>query len=205
MRKNIFILFAFIQTFLFSIELTPPLLDCKVHFVVTQSTASQIKVTISHDENCTVIIEDLNRTITITSTKESNETIIKEQNISLATKMITLAKTKIGKSYKNGKVGPETFDCSGFVYYLFKENNISIPRTSRNQSEFGIKLSREEIEIGDILSFDTTNAGHVNHSGLYLGEGEFIHASSGKAYGVTTSKLDKGFYKDKFRWGIRVK
>jgi len=37
-----------------------------------------------------------------------------------------------------------------------------------------------------------------------LGDGEFIHASSGKAYGVTTSKLDKGFYKDKFRWGVRV-
>lgn len=44
---------------------------------------------------------------------------------------------------------------------------------------------------------------HLNYSGVYLGEGKFIHSSSGKAYGVTISKLDKGFYVDKFRWGMR--
>jgi cell wall-associated NlpC family hydrolase len=73
------------------------------------------------------------------------------------------------------------------------------------QSKSGETLSRDEIKIGDILSFDTTLKGHINHSGIYIGNGEFIHSSSGKAKGVTVSKLDKGFYKDKFRWGVRVK
>ena len=118
-------------------------------------------------------------------------------------KIITLAKSKMGDSYESAKAGPDHFDCSGFVYYVFKKNGIKIPRTSLLQSQSGSKLSREEIKRGDILSFDTHDRKHINHSGIYLGEGKFIHSSSGKAYGVTISDLDKGFYKDKFRWGVR--
>ena len=117
--------------------------------------------------------------------------------------LISLAKSKVGSSYQYAKAGPNHFDCSGFVYYLFKTNNITIPRTSLNQSKDGKKITREEIKKGDILFFDTSNKKHVNHSGVYLGNGKFIHSSSGKAYGVTISNLDKGFYLDKFRWGIR--
>ena len=118
-------------------------------------------------------------------------------------KIIILAKSKMGDSYEASKAGPDHFDCSGFVYYVFKENGIKIPRTSILQSQSGTKLSREEIKRGDILSFDTHDRKHINHSGIYLGDGKFIHSSSGKAYGVTISDLDNGFYKDKFRWGVR--
>lgn len=59
------------------------------------------------------------------------------------------------------------------------------------------------VKKGDILFFDTHHRNHVNHSGVYLGDVKFIHSSSGKAYIVTISELDKGFYLDKFRWGIR--
>lgn len=118
-------------------------------------------------------------------------------------KLIQLAKSKVGARYVYGKAGPDNFDCSGFVYYLFKSINNPIPRTSKAQSENGEKLCRNLIKRGDILFFDTSKKGHVNHSGIYLGSGKFIHASSGKAYGVTISNLDKGFYKDKFYWGIR--
>lgn len=118
-------------------------------------------------------------------------------------KLISLAKSKAGSGYQYAKAGPNHFDCSGFVYYLFKTNNIKIPRTSLNQSKDGKKITREGLKKGDILFFDTSNKKHVNHSGVYLGDGKFIHSSSGKAYGVTISNLDKGFYPDKFRWGIR--
>ncbi|OQX75344.1 MAG: hypothetical protein B6D54_06060, partial [Epsilonproteobacteria bacterium 4484_65] len=110
---------------------------------------------------------------------------------------------KLGDSYEPAKAGPDHFDCSGFVYYLFKTNDVSIPRSSLAQSQSGNKLTREALQKGDILFFDTAHRNHVNHSGVYLGEGKFIHSSSGKAYGVTISDLDKGFYLDKFRWGIR--
>ncbi len=117
--------------------------------------------------------------------------------------LLTRAQSKLGDSYVYAATGPDHFDCSGFVYYLFKESGVTIPRSSLPQSKSGEKLTREEIQRGDILFFDTHERGHVNHSGVYLGNGKFIHSSSGKAYGVTISDLDKGFYKDKFRWGIR--
>ena len=118
--------------------------------------------------------------------------------------IVQIAKSKLGSPYRYGKSGPDSFDCSGFVYYVFKKINSPIPRTSLQQSLVGKKLKREELQIGDIVAFDTTHRGHINHSGIYIGDGKFIHATSGKAFRVTTSKLDSGFYKDKFRWGVRV-
>jgi cell wall-associated NlpC family hydrolase len=72
------------------------------------------------------------------------------------------------------------------------------------QSQIGKKLTKKELQVGDLLSFDTSLKGHINHSGIYLGDGKFIHASSGKAKGVTISDLNKGFYVDKFRWGTHI-
>ena len=115
--------------------------------------------------------------------------------------LIALAKSKLGSPYVYANAGPDSFDCSGFVYYLFNENNIDIPRTSIAQSKIGSKITRDEIKRGDLVFFDTSLKGHVNHSGIYLGDGKFIHASSGKANSVTISDID-GWYKDKFRWGI---
>ena len=168
-------------------------LDCKLSLQIIQPSKSEIKILISHDKNCTVQIEDLNQSISITSNTSTKS--IKKQ-------IIALAKTKLGSPYEPAQKGPHSFDCSGFVYYIYKENNISIPRSSINQSKTNKKLTRKELQIGDILAFDTSKKGHVNHTGIYLGKGEFIHASSGKAYSVTISKLDSGFYKDRFQWGI---
>ena len=118
--------------------------------------------------------------------------------------IVNIAKSKMGSPYRYGKSGPDSFDCSGFVYYVYKKVDNSIPRTSLQQSLAGKKLKREELNIGDIVVFDTMHRGHINHSGIYIGDGKFIHATSGKAFRVTTSKLDSGYYKDKFRWGVRI-
>jgi cell wall-associated NlpC family hydrolase len=110
----------------------------------------------------------------------------------------------LGKPYKYGKTGPDSFDCSGFVYRVYRDVGVSIPRTSLEQSKIkGKKLSKYELKKGDILFFDTANRGHINHSGIYIGDSKFIHASSGKAHSVTISNLN-GWYKDKFRWGKRL-
>jgi len=199
MLKNIIALISF-SIYLFSSNI-----DCNLHISVLKPSNSQIKINITHDKNCTILIEDLNRTIIINSV-DNNNTKLLEEKLSVEESIVKLAKGKIGIKYTSGGANPKSgFDCSGFVYYIFKENNISIPRTSKMQSKSGETLGRDEIKVGDILSFDTTNVGHINHSGIYIGNGEFIHASSGRAKSVTVSKLDKGFYKDKFKWGVRVK
>jgi len=110
----------------------------------------------------------------------------------------------LGRPYRYGKTGPDSFDCSGFVYRVYQDIGVKIPRTSLSQSKIaGRKLSRYELKAGDIIFFDTGHRGHINHSGIYIGDSKFIHASSGKAHSVTISNLN-GWYRDKFRWGKRV-
>jgi len=180
-----------------------------MHIDMVKNDAKQFTLTLSHDEKCEIMMDHNTSKIVLISKehipalshqdKETNVTVTESKT----DKLISLAKSKLGNSYEPAKAGPDHFDCSGFVYYLFKTNDISIPRSSLTQSKSGKKLTREELKKGDILFFDTAHRNHVNHSGVYLGDGKFIHSSSGKAYGVTISDLDKGFYPDKFRWGIR--
>ena len=138
---------------------------------------------------------DLNQT----RDADSNATAVRGQ----VDHLLSLAKSKLGDTYQLAKAGPDRFDCSGLVYYVFTKNGIVIPRTSLMQSQSGKKIKREDLRKGDMVFFDTYARGHVNHSGIYLGDGKFIHASSGKAHSVTISDLDHGFYKEKFRWGVR--
>jgi len=118
--------------------------------------------------------------------------------------VIEIALGHLGKPYAYGETGLARFDCSGFVYGVHKQLGILLPRTSLHQSQIeGKKISKDALQKGDLVFFDTSLKGKVNHSGIYLGEGRFIHASSGSAYSVTISGLD-GWYKDKFKWGKRL-
>lgn len=183
--------------------------DCNIYVDVAKNDPTQFTLWLSLDKPCEMMLDSNASKIIITPKEHTNDLSYQanESNatgiVSQADKLISLAKSKLGDSYKPTQAGPDHFDCSGFVYYVFTTNGISIPRASLNQSQSGNKLLRKELEKGDILFFDTYQKNHINHSGIYLGDGKFIHSSSGKAYGVTISDLDKGFYLDKFRWGIR--
>ena len=183
--------------------------QCDIQIESVKNSADTYTLVLKHNQNCEIIMDHNKSHISLVSkgyeytnalpASEINSTVTNTK----VEKLITLAKTKEGDSYEPAKAGPDHFDCSGFVYYLFKENGIALPRASLQQSKAGEKLTRKALKRGDILFFDTHAREHVNHSAVYLGNGKFIHSSSGKAYGVTVSELDKGFYKDKFRWGIR--
>jgi len=197
MKSILFILLTSMGSILHA-QTDKSFVDCKIHIDVVKNDPTQFTLSLSHDKQCEIILEG-NESQIILIAKETNATDI----VSKVDKLISLAKSKLGDSYAPTKAGPDHFDCSGFVYYIFTTNSIPIPRTSLDQSKSGKKIIREELEIGDILFFDTHQKNHINHSGIYLGNGKFIHSTSGKAYGVTISSLDKGFYLDKFRWGIR--
>jgi len=119
-------------------------------------------------------------------------------------KIIQLAKQKLGRKYVWGAVGQQgTFDCSGLTKYVFAKNGINIPRTSINQSKFGKYVSRNNLKKGDLIFFDTSKRrkGYVNHVGIYLGNGKFIHASSAKKKVVITN-LSK-FYAKRYKGARR--
>ncbi len=118
--------------------------------------------------------------------------------------IIKLAKRKLGKRYVWGAVGQKnTFDCSGLTKYVFKQNGINLPRTSINQSKYGKPVNRSQLKPGDLVFFDTSKRrkGYVNHVGIYLGNGKFIHASSAKKK-VVVSNLSK-FYSQRYKGARR--
>jgi len=117
----------------------------------------------------------------------------------------SLAKTKLGKRYVWGASGNKnTYDCSSFTKYVYKNHGINIPRTSIKQSKFGKYVKRSELQKGDLVFFDTSKRrkGYVNHVGIYLGDNKFIHASSAKKKVVTT-RLDKNFYSNRYKGARR--
>jgi len=120
-------------------------------------------------------------------------------------KITAMAKKKLGRRYVWGATGKKnTFDCSGFTKYVYQKNGINIPRTSINQSKYGKYISRKNLKKGDLIFFDTSKRrkGYVNHVGIYLGNGKFIHASSAKKKVVITS-LNKKFYSQRYKGARR--
>ena len=96
-------------------------------------------------------------------------------------KVLNFAHQQLGKPYVWGAQGPNSFDCSGLIYYVYKNAaNITLPRTSVEQSKFGTTVSKSNLKAGDLVFFDTNgpNNGAVSHVGIYAGEGQLIHASS---------------------------
>jgi len=127
--------------------------------------------------------------------------------LSLREKIARYAKTKLGKRYVWGAVGPRSFDCSGFTRAVYKSTTgIKIPRVSRDQAKVGKYVKFRGLKCGDMVFFDTEKkfSGKVNHVGIYLSNGNFIHASSARKKVIITNFNKKPFYKKRFLWGRRV-
>jgi len=139
------------------------------------------------------------------STSFSFSDIFSSSSSKKSAKITAIAKKKLGRRYVWGATGKKnTFDCSGFTKYVYSKNGISIPRTSINQSKYGKYVSRKNLKKGDLVFFDTSKRrkGYVNHVGIYLGNGKFIHASSAKKKVVITS-LNKKFYSQRYKGARR--
>ena len=108
----------------------------------------------------TVVYEETNNT--------ANEEIIN--------KVIDLAYKQLGKPYKWGAEGPNSFDCSGLTYYVYKNAaDMVIPRVSREQAKVGVQVSRSNLQPGDLVFFSSSGT-TINHVGLYIGDSNFIHS-----------------------------
>jgi len=110
-----------------------------------------------------------------------------------------------GGKYVWGGTTPQGFDCSGYVQYLYKKHNIQLPRTAWAQSKQGRPVEKNHLQKGDLLFFltDKKRGIPVTHVGIYLGDGQFIHAAS-KKKGIIVSPIYYGYYSNKFVSARRV-
>ncbi len=98
-----------------------------------------------------------------------------------------------------GETPEEGFDCSGFIFYLFQQQGVTVPRTVALMWNAGTSVSSPE--VGDIVFFATTTNG-PSHAGIYIGNGQFIH--SGASTGVTTSRLDQPYWEQRYLGAKRL-
>ena len=130
----------------------------------------------------------------------------KESYLQMTKSVELYAKNFLNTPYVWGAIGPDKFDCSGFTKKIYRNAGIDIPRHSTLQAKVGKYIKYEDLERGDMVFFDTKHkaTGKVNHVGIYLEDGKFIHASSGNKKVVITNFNKKVFYKNRFLWGRRV-
>lgn len=116
---------------------------------------------------------------------------------SFGSSVVALAKQYIGCPYAYGASGPRSFDCSGFTSFIYKQMGVSIPRGASGQYKAGTPVSRDNLQPGDLvfIADPAYTAGYpVSHVGIYVGNGQFIHASSYRYEGITISSLFTGHY-----------
>ena len=125
-------------------------------------------------------------------------------------KVIAIAVAQYGKPYVYAEEGPDSYDCTGLMWYAFSKGaGVYLKRTGYEQgydSRYPRITSVSGLKRGDIVVFDTIEDGEndlSDHTGLYLGGGLFIHSSSG-AGKVIVSDLSSGYYNRKFSWGLRI-
>ena len=113
--------------------------------------------------------------------------------------IIETARGLIGTPYVWGGTSPSGFDCSGFIQYVYQQQNKTIPRTVSDMWNFATPVS--EPSVGDLVFFETYKAG-PSHLGIYLGNGQFIHA--GESRGVEISNLDQSYWKTRYLGAKRI-
>jgi hypothetical protein len=105
--------------------------------------------------------------------------------------VVAFARQQIGRRYVFGGTSPTRgFDCSGFTQYLARAFGINLPRTAAQQARVGQEVPKDRslLRPGDLLTFG--RGGRVTHIGVYVGNGRYVHASSGRGQ-VTESNLDR--------------
>jgi len=117
----------------------------------------------------------------------------------LRTRVVNFAQTFLGLRYVWAGTNLNTgVDCSGFTQSIFAHFGISINRVSHDQFNNGTRVSREQIRPGDLVFFSYNRPGVVQHVGIYIGGGRFIHSASGNAMRVIISEMSNPWYAARF-------
>ena len=146
-------------------------------------------------------VETTSRSSSSRRTQETNKQVESKQN-SETTKInangpaiVEYAKQYLGYKYVYGGTTPAGFDCSGFTQYVYKHFGYTLTRTSSSQASNGVSVNKSDLQLGDIICFSGSSGNkNVSHVGIYIGNGQFIHAANSRK-GVIISNVDgAGFF-----------
>lgn len=122
---------------------------------------------------------------------------------SLGGEIASFAQNYLGCSYVYGGNGPNGFDCSGFTKYIYSQFGYSLNRTATDQLSNGTSVTKDQLQPGDLVFFRHRTSKPVSHVGIYIGNGQFVHAST-NTYTVKIDDLTSGHYANVYVYGRRV-
>ena len=118
--------------------------------------------------------------------------------------VVEFAKKYLGYKYVAGGSSPSTgFDCSGFTTYVFRNFGVSLNRSSKDQIKNGTAVSKSNLQPGDIVIFKNQGKTAIGHVGIFIGNGNFIHAAN-KKEGVVITALSSSYYSQRYVGARRV-
>ena len=120
----------------------------------------------------------------------------------IGAQVVALAKQYLGVPYVWAGASPSGFDCSGFVSYVYKSLGYQTNRTAADIYKNGVAVDKSALEPGDAVFFASSSEA-IGHVGIYIGDGQFIHASSGKGC-VIISGLDESYYANMYVGARRI-
>lgn len=134
-----------------------------------------------------------------TNTDRSGSAVLRSG--SKGQEVVDYAAQFLGTPYVYGGTSPSGFDCSGLVYYTYKQLGYTLNRTAAGQSLNGIAVSKADLQPGDIILFGSGSG--INHAGIYAGNGTFIHSpQTGDV--VKYTDLNSGYYANRFVCARRI-
>ena len=151
---------------------------------------------------------DVDRTISTYSepSEETTEENTREASTSSSEgkEVVEFAKKYLGYKYVAGGSSPSTgFDCSGFTTYVFRNFGVSLNRSSKDQIKNGTAVSKSNLQPGDIVIFKNQGKTAIGHVGIFIGNGNFIHAAN-KKEGVVITALSSSYYSQRYVGARRV-
>jgi len=145
---------------------------------------------------------------------DRNDDFVKEAqisakiNVSQRDSIVSFATELLGTPYVEASSDRDGFDCSGFVYFVFKHHKIQVPRSSQGFSNFGKEISIENVKKGDILVFLSPTSNRIGHVGIVTNpkgkQSDFIHATSGREMKVVITSLKQEGYARRFIKAVDV-
>lgn len=157
--------------------------------VTSRGNLGERQTTTQPEETAESKIEESSQEVTTTNSSKGND-------------IAAYAKKYVGYDYVSGGTTPSTgFDCSGFVYYVVNACGYSISRSCQVQANSGVAVSRENLSDGDLVFFCNGANGSIGHVGIYIGDGQIVHAANSRS-GVTTDTINSGYY-DKYYYSAR--
>ncbi len=107
--------------------------------------------------------------------------------------IVEFANSYLGSPYVSGGTSPNGFDCSGFTQYVYSHFGYSIARTAGSQASNGTEVARSDLQPGDLILFLDAGKSSIGHAGIYIGDGNFIHAAN-PSRGVVIDNLNSNSY-----------